>query len=191
MKGVLKRILHGVFLVLAFPMALVAAFGRFRGGFRFFAQCCAFAPGLPGDYLRIAYYKLTLEDCDLEGRIQFGSFFVHPEVRFSKMAYVGCYCVLGRVSIGERAQIASSVQVLSGRRQHNRDQQGRILPADLTTYEVITVGADSWIGAGALVMADVGAGATVGAGSVVVKPIPPHCTAVGNPARILESRRED
>ena len=37
----------------------------------------------------------------------------------------------------------------------------------------VTIGADCWIGAAAIVMADVGAGSTIGAGSVVSRPIPP------------------
>lgn len=190
MKAAIKSVLHGIFLVLALPMALLTGFGRSESVFRFFAQLCALGPGLPGDYLRIAYYKLTLEACDLESRVQFGSFFAHPEARLGRLAYIGCYCVLGRTSIGERTQIASAVQILSGRRQHARDQHGRILAGDLKAFDTVTIGADCWIGAAALVMADVGAGSTVGAGAVVVKPVPPASVAVGNPARVVTSGGE-
>jgi serine O-acetyltransferase len=54
----------------------------------------------------------------------------------------------------------------------------------------VIVGANSQVLGGFLV----GDGARVGSGAVVVKPVPPGATAVGNPARILlaedESRRE-
>ena len=43
-------------------MALTAGFGRFGAVFQFWAQTCALAPGLPGDYLRVAYYRLTLDE---------------------------------------------------------------------------------------------------------------------------------
>jgi len=32
----------------------------------------------------------------------------------------------------------------------------------------------------------IGEGATIGAGSVVVKDIPAHCVAVGNPCRVIK-----
>jgi len=190
LKTAIKGALHGIFLVFAFPMALLAGFGRFESVFRFFAQLCAWGPGLPGDYLRVAYYRLTLEACDLESRIEFGSFFAHPQARLGKLAYIGSYCVLGRTSIGERTQIASAVQILSGRRQHARDQHGRILAGDLRAFDTVAIGPDCWIGAGAIVMADVGAGSTIGAGSVVVKPVPPASVAVGSPARIVTPSEE-
>ena len=185
MKAAIKSVVQGIFLALAFPMALLAGFGRFESVFRFFGHVCALGPGLPGDYLRIAYYKLTLDACDLESRIEFGSFFAHPQARLARLVYIGSYCVLGRTSIGERTQIASGVQILSGRRQHARDQNGRILGGEAGVFETAAIGADCWIGAGAIVMADVGAGSTVGAGSVVVKPIPEGSVAVGNPARVV------
>src|SRR5665213_3190408 len=76
-RMVLKSLLHAVFLSLAFPMALLSGFGRSETIYLIGAQCFAMAPGLPGDYLRIAWYRLTLSRCALESRIQFGSFFAH------------------------------------------------------------------------------------------------------------------
>jgi acetyltransferase-like isoleucine patch superfamily enzyme len=54
-------------------------------------------------------------------------------------------------------------------------------------FEEVQIGADCWIGAAAIVMAEVGAGSTVGAGSVVVQPIPASSVAVGNPARVIKA----
>jgi serine O-acetyltransferase len=50
-----------------------------------------------------------------------------------------------------------------------------------------TVGDDVFFGAGAKVVGGVtiGAGAKIGANAVVVHDIPPHCTAVGIPARVV------
>jgi acetyltransferase-like isoleucine patch superfamily enzyme len=185
LKTLLKGCLHGLFLSLAFPFAVLSGFGRIETIFLFWAQFCAAIPGLPGDYLRIAYYRMTLDACALESRIQFGSFFAHPESRVGRGVYIGSYCVLGRTSIGERTQIASAVQILSGSRQHHRDGEGHILGAEHGIFESIHIGSDCWIGAGAIVMAEVGAGTTIGAGSVVTKPIPPGSVAVGSPARVI------
>jgi virginiamycin A acetyltransferase len=185
LKILLKRLLHAIFLTLAFPLALSSGFGRLEAVYRFWAQCCALAPGLPGDYMRIAYYCLTLEECSIESRIQFGSFFVHPKVRVAHGVYIGCYCILGQTSIGERTQIGSGVQILSGGQQHPRDAEGRIMGAEHGIFQTIPIGSDCWIGAGAIILAEVGKGTTIGAGSVVISPIPDGSVAVGSPARVV------
>jgi acetyltransferase-like isoleucine patch superfamily enzyme len=128
---------------------------------------------------------LTLRRCSLDSRISYGSFFAHPEAVVGSKVYIGVYCVLGRCSIGDRTQIASQVQILSGRYQHQRDVSGAITGAEKGAFEAIEVGKDCWIGASAIVMAPVGEGTTIGAGSVVVKPVEPKVTAVGNPARVI------
>lgn len=188
MEGVARRSikigLDVIFLLLALPAGALAGFGRWKATYSIFAHLFALAPGIVGDYLRIAYYKLTLAECSLSSRIQFGSFFAHPEARVGAHVYIGSYCILGRTAIGERTQIASGVQILSGRHQHARDASGRISGSEGGIFEAVTIGADCWIGAGAIVMEDVGAGSTVGAGAVVSRPIPPASVAVGIPAKV-------
>lgn len=186
-KRNLKLLATGVALVFAFPWALISGFGRFGGMFSFAAQACATAPGLPGDYLRIAFYKLTLERCSLESRISFGSFFAHPSSVVGQAVYIGSHCVLGSCRIGDRTQVASHVQILSGRRQHPRDASGQIGGAAEGEFQRADIGADCWIGAGAIIMAPVGARTTVGAGAVVVHPIEAGVVAVGNPARVIKA----
>ena len=174
-------------LVLVFPLALLSGFGRVESLYVLGAQWCASLPGILGDYLRIAFYHLTLQQCPLDSRIQFGSFFAHPQARVGRSVYIGSYCILGRTSIGDRSQIASGVQILSGKRQHGRDLEGRLLGSEHGTFDLVAIGSDCWIGAGAIIMAPVGDGTTIGAGSVVTSPIPPGSVAVGNPARVIRS----
>ena len=54
--------------------------------------------------------------------------------------------------------------------------------------EVPTVGNRVYIGAGAKIIGKlvVGDGARIGANAVVVNDVPPNCTAVGVPAKIIE-----
>ena len=182
----LKFAANSVCLVLVLPAAALSGFGRLESAFVMFSQAFAMAPGLPGDYLRIAFYKLTLLDCSLASRIGFGSFFAHREATVGSRVYIGSYCVLGRVSIGPRSQIASGVQVLSGRHQHVRDRSGQISGSHEGEFVAVTIGSDCWIGAAAIVMADVGANSTIGAGSVVTRPIPAGSVAVGSPARVIQ-----
>ncbi|HVP00742.1 MAG TPA: DapH/DapD/GlmU-related protein [Bryobacteraceae bacterium] len=180
-----KRLIQGIAFVLVLPSVLLSGFGRARMIFCTFAQFYALVPGVAGDYLRIAFYKGTLEQCSLNSRVSFGTFFAHPEARVSEGVYIGAYCVLGRVHVGARTQIASGVQVLSGKSQHTRDAEGRISGSEHGAFSTVSIGADCWIGAAAIVMADVGDHATVGAGAVVTKPVPANSTAAGNPARLL------
>jgi maltose O-acetyltransferase len=55
----------------------------------------------------------------------------------------------------------------------------------------IEIGANCWIGMGTCILpgVEIGESCIVGAGSVVVKDIEPYSIAVGNPARIIKSRR--
>jgi len=76
LKRALKTALFWCFLLVSFPPAAVSAFGRWTAAYELFAHVYALAPGLLGDYLRIAYYKLTLAECSLSSRISFG--FVLP-----------------------------------------------------------------------------------------------------------------
>src|ERR1700733_7426066 len=182
MKLIAKRCVQAIFLGLILPAAILAGFGRVKLGFEFFAQAFALVPGVVGDYLRVAYYKLTLTACPLDWSIQFGSFFAHPQVTVGRHVYIGSYCVLGLVDIGESPHIATAVQVLSGSHQHARDSTGII---SFGTLSRVTIGPECWLGAGALVMASIGERSTIGAGSVVVHAIPAGSVAVGAPARVV------
>ena len=51
------------------------------------------------------------------------------------------------------------------------------------------IGPHTWIGEGAIVMADTGEGCMVAAGAVVSAEVPPHTMVAGNPARFV--RRVD
>jgi virginiamycin A acetyltransferase len=186
MKKLAKNCLQAVFLTIALPLAAIAGFGRWPPMFSLGAHACALVPGVIGDYFRIAFYKLTLKQCSLYSRVSFGSFFAHPNVVLGREVYIGSYCVLGRCSIGDRTQIASQVQVLSGRRQHRREGTGQISGASEEDFEVIEIGSDCWIGASSIIMASVGFGTTIGAGAVVVRPIASQVVAVGNPARPIK-----
>ncbi len=50
----------------------------------------------------------------------------------------------------------------------------------------LTIGAGTWIGRNACVMASVGKNCVIGANAVVVKDIPDYCVAVGSPARVIK-----
>ncbi len=186
LRRLAKAVAQGISVLIALPFACVAGFGRFSAVFQTFAHSFALLPGLPGDYLRTAYYVLTLRECSLDSRISFGSFFAQSSAIVGKHVYIGAYCVMGTCTIGERTQIASHVQVLGGSRQHERSSNGRIMGSDEHKFLTVVIGADCWIGASAIIMADIGKGTTIGAGAVVNRPIADNVVAVGNPARAIK-----
>ena len=187
-RKLLKQCWYGVFLVAAWPLAALSGFGRVKPIYTFFAHSCATVPGGIGDYFRVAYYHSD------PGRVSHVEpdfvwhFFAHPEARVGARVYIGSYCIMGKATIGEGTQVASAVQVLSGQHQHIRDASGAFHEAG--DFKNVTVGADCWLGAGAIVMADVGARTTIGAASVVTRPIPADSVAVGSPARVIRGTEE-
>lgn len=178
-----KRIMQGGAISLTFLPAALSAFGRLRHVYTFFAHSYALVPGVPGNFLRAAFYKLTLRDASIDVTISFGTFFSQTDVSLGSNVSIGSYGVIGNARIGARTQIASHVEIPGGAREHERDAQGKL--SGLISGEGTVVGADCWIGASAIILAEVGAGSTIGAGAVVVKPVPPGSVAVGNPARVI------
>ena len=146
----------------------------------------ALVPGIPGNFWRAAFYKLTLYDCSIDMVIGFGSFFSRPQVSIAPHVSIGSYCIIGPAKIGSRTQISSHVEI-PGARQHVRDAQGLLSDSSKAPNTYVTIGADCWIGASSIIMADVGAQSTIGAGSVVVKDIPAHVIAVGVPAKAIKT----
>jgi hypothetical protein len=88
-KRYLKLLAIGIALVFAFPCALLSGFGRLKPVFTFFAHTFALAPGVLGDYIRIAFYRLTLKQCPLHSRVSFGSFFANPMADRGRGVYIG------------------------------------------------------------------------------------------------------
>ena len=162
----------------------MTGFGRWREPYTFFAHHFAGFSGMLGSYLRVAYYQLTLEKVGEGCHIAIGSFFSSPQAAMGDRVGIGAYCVLGQVSLGDGTILATGVQVLSGSRQHLRDEHGHLTDAG-RSFERVTIGKECWIGAGAMVMANLGDNVTVALGSVVFRDVPSGAMAAGNPARLI------
>jgi acetyltransferase-like isoleucine patch superfamily enzyme len=152
-------------------------------------QSLAWLPGIWGQYLRRAFLANTIAECAPTATIEFGTILSDIHTRIGEHAYVGPRCHLGRAHIEAGALLAAGVHVPSGGYAHGiadveqpiRDQQG--------ARSTVRIGAGSWIGSTAVVMADVGANSVVGAGAVVTRPLPSDVIAAGIPARVMRNRR--
>ena len=87
------------------------------------------------------------------------------------------------VTIGAGALLGPRVQLLAA--DHPRDPAPR--RAGIEVAAPVTLEANTWIGAGAIVLpgVTVGRDSVVGAGSVVTRDVPPGVVVVGSPARVV------
>lgn len=192
MKRFLRFFIEVASLAIAAPFAWVCRFAMLVSGsddaFHGFSQFFSLVPGLPGDYLRKGFYYWILAHCSLQVKISFGTLIAHPQTEIHEGVYIGPYCLIGTATIGAHATIGSGVHLLSGKQQHHFDRLDVPIQEQGGRFARITIGSDSWLGNGCIVMADVGSKAIVGAGSVVTAPIDPMSIAVGNPAKVVRKR---
>ena len=145
-------------------------------------------PGLLGLYTRQAFYARALDACGSDVHFGYQTLLSKPDAQIGDRVYLGRFCTVGRVTIGDDARIADGVQLLSGRHHHGTREDGVNLAT--VDHDHITVGQGAWIGANAVVMANVGDRAIVGAGSVVTKPVAADTTVAGAPAKILHKQTQ-
>lgn len=192
MKKLIKRLFFALFIIIQLPVFLLVKmfiYLRTEELYLFFGQLFSLIPGKLGSYFRVSYYYLLGSNVSPDVFIGFGSYFSKREIHIASNASIGAFCVLGNVSIGEETLIASKVSIPSGRHQHSSNEDGEDKWEDMNV-ELVKIGAKSWIGESALVLANVGDNCIVGGGSVVVKEIPDNSVAVGNPAKVLRSKNQ-
>jgi acetyltransferase-like isoleucine patch superfamily enzyme len=192
LRRVIKVAIFAFSLLIVTPLLLVVwlekRLSRSEMLFSFCNQLLAPLPGMLGWWLRGAYYYGTLERCSWEVHIGFGSVFTHRRAVVGSRVSLGAYCILGHVQIGDHVRMGSRVSVPSGKHQHF-DEDGRL--ADVNRFERVLIGARSWIGEGAILLANVGERSVVAAGAVVVKEMPGASLIVGNPAQVLRALHDD
>lgn len=87
------------------------------------------------------------------------------------------------LTIGDRVSIAPRVTLVTSSHPNN----SRIRAVAPVTAGPVTIEADAWLGAGAIVLpgVTVGRGAVVGAMSVVAADVPPLHVVAGQPAKVI------
>lgn len=192
MIAALKGLLNGVCWLLVMPLfvqtKVLALFLKKDEPFQMASQTLSLCPGIIGNYLRRAFYRLTLPRCGPDVCIEFGTILSQPTIEIGRRVYIGCRASIGECVIEDDVLIGSNVDIVSGRFQHYfgdldtpiREQGGHL--------EKIVIGADSWIGNSSVVMANVGTKSIVAAGSVVVRDVEPRSIVAENPARVIRKR---
>jgi glycosyltransferase involved in cell wall biosynthesis/acetyltransferase-like isoleucine patch superfamily enzyme len=147
------------------------------------SESLARSPGPLGVLKRAAAYRRVLERVGGDAFIGHGTIFSKAAASVGERVYIGRRCLVGWAVIEDEARLADGVQLLSGARHHQTGD-------DRLTIRPIRIGRRAWIGAGAIVMADVGEGAIVGAGAVVTRKVPDGATVAGSPARPIGSKEK-
>ena len=88
------------------------------------------------------------------------------------------------LKIGDRSAISPRVTFV----MHSQPNEARTVPYVNSHTGPITIGADAWIGTGAVILPNiiVGEGAVVGANSVIIKDVPPYTVVGGVPAHHIK-----
>lgn len=197
MKNTIKSLLNLFCRLLVIPLALPCKLEEILISknaetiFHLCSQFMALIPGLPGVFLRRAFYSLTLEKCSTHCHIGFGTLFSHRNAIVEEHVYIGNYSMVGAAHLGSHCLIGSRVSILSGKALHVLDENGMWSSFSPERMVRVKIAPNVWIGEGAIVMADIGTGSMVGAGAVVTSNVRSHVIVAGNPARFIRNLQED
>jgi len=185
MKRMTKMIAARLCLISTWPLAFLVKVTGSVPLFAAFGQGLALIPGVLGSYIRVGYLRQTLDHASSSCRVGFGTYFAHRRASIGNGVYIGAYCIIGMVEIGENTMIASRVSVLSGRRQHSFEEKDTLDQGHGGSFVQVKIGANCWIGEGSVVMASLGERCVVGAGSIITKDYGDRIVLAGNPARVM------
>ncbi|QEG36042.1 acyltransferase [Bythopirellula goksoeyrii] len=186
-KSIIYVICKALVSPLAIPVRLLERWDRQENLFQFASQFMSIFPGIPGEYLRRAFYIWVL-DCLTPGpTIGFGTIFAQRNTAIGKNVYIGPFCNIGSSAIGDDVLIGSNVSIASPR-IHGIDSLDVPIRLQDGKVEKISIGNGSWIGNGAIILSDVGAECVIGAGTVVAKACEQNGIYVGNTARLVRFR---
>lgn len=192
MKQIVKKLLQWVALMSVLPLYALLWIGEFflhsDQPFQGCSQLLSLIPGVPGNYLRQQFYRLTLAECHDDCCIEFGTRLNQRGIELGRRVYIGANCSIGLCRIEDDVMLGSNIDVISGKKQHHFDRLDLPMREQGGELEKIVIGEDSWLGNSSVVMANIGTKSIVAAGSVVVKDVEPYSIVGGNPAKFVKSR---
>ncbi len=112
-------------------------------------------------------------------------------IRLGRKVFFNFNCVVldvAQVSIGDHTLFGPAVQIYAATHPIEAEQRRAGLESGLP----IVIGADVWVGGGAIICPGVtiGARSIIGAGSVVTRDVPDDVFAAGNPCKVIRKLRD-
>lgn len=165
-----------------------------RGRLEFAIACFRDLPGNPGSLLREKLYRRAFAATGVDLQVYPGI-----RVRNPQLVKVGDNVSLGEQSfiqagggldIGDDVLIGPGVKIWT--QNHRIEDPDTPIRKQGADYKAVVIGNDCWLGANSFIMPGVvlGHGCVVGASAVVgAKNYPDYCILMGNPARVIGSRR--
>lgn len=100
-------------------------------------------------------------------------------------------CIYGNVQIGAYVMIGPNCMIAGA--NHSYETLDIPMRFQGGNSKGILIEEDVWIGANCVILdgITIGKGSVIGAGSIVTKNIPPYSIVIGNPAKIIKSRKND
>lgn len=138
------------------------------------------------DELRKLFSQLTGKNIDVSFRF-FPPIYIDcgKNITVGKNVFINMCCRFqdqGGIEIGDGCFIGHNVTFATLDHDINPNNRTTMHPAPITLQKNVWIGSDSTILKGVTI----GENSIIGAGSVVVKDIPPNCIAAGNPCKILK-----
>lgn len=193
MKKILKGLVNVICIAAISPIILAnIIFNLFSNSDSLFVSSSQFLsmfPGKTGHFIRKNFFRFSMKYCHPDCLIGFSTLFSHRDTEIHQGVYIGPQCNIGKSRIEKNCLLGSGVHILSGKGQHNFDDLDTPIQEQGGQFTQITIGEDTWIGNGSLIMANIGKKCIIGAGSVVTKDIPDYSIIAGNPAKIIKSRK--
>jgi virginiamycin A acetyltransferase len=172
---------------LVLPLALLSRLSDFI--FVTCSQLLSLFPYLVGTIVRYEFYRFTLRRCGHNVMVGFGTTLLYRDIEIGDNVLIGMYNTVHHCDFGSWVLTAEGCRFLSGARYHHFDRMDVPMALQGGSLRRIHVADDCWIGANAVVMADVASGSVVAAGAVVTQQVEPRTIVGGVPARVI-GRRE-
>jgi len=176
-----------IFKILVFPLVILSKLIGEKY-FRQFSELLSVIPTYFGDIIRYSFYSQVLNNCGKKVRFSIGTILSKKDISIGENVYIGPYCAIGLVDIGDDVMISNNCILLSGSRQHGYERRDIPMRLQKGVFERKKIGNDCWIGSNSVIMNDVAKGSIVAAGTIITKKVDSNLIVLGNLPRAIRER---